>query len=44
VLEIGGQLGCHLGDPIRDTEARDTIIRKPIRIYRVVRWLPNSRG
>jgi hypothetical protein len=37
VLEIGGQLGYYLGDPIRDIEARDTIVRKPIRMRRVVR-------
>jgi len=36
VLEIGGQLRYHLVDPIGDAEARDTIVRKPIRIYRVV--------
>jgi hypothetical protein len=32
VLKIGSQLKYHLGDPIRDTEIRDTIVRKPIRI------------
>ena len=35
MLEIG-RLRCYLVDPIRDTEARDTMVRKPIRIYRVV--------
>jgi hypothetical protein len=35
VLEMGWPR-YHLVDPIRDTEARDTIVRKPIRIYRVV--------
>ena len=30
MLEIGGQLRCYLGDLIRDIEARDTIVRKPI--------------
>ena len=32
VLERGGRPRCHLGDPIRDTEARDNIVRKPIGI------------
>ena len=30
VLEMGGRPRCHLGDPIRDAEARDTMVRKPI--------------
>jgi len=29
-------LRYYLEDPIRDIEARDTIAREPIRIYRVV--------
>jgi hypothetical protein len=36
VLEIGGRPRYYLVDPIGDIEARDTIVRKPIRIYRVV--------
>ena len=32
VLEIGGRLRYYLKDPIGDTKARDTIVRKPIGI------------
>ena len=32
VLKIGGQLRCHLGDPIGDAEAKNTIVKKPIGI------------
>ena len=32
ILEIGGQLKYYLKDLIRNTEAKNTIIRKPIGI------------